>query len=211
MNKKSSPTIFLIFIGIFIALVIGQNFRRYHIIKNYSLNVFTSCDVEKHNCFQVASGTVDLLPFQVEYSVRKQISENELRMQILEFSRGNKIAAIKSLRDALPDIGLKDAKDWVEAFWKFLDKNYSRRQPYGFNNENVGKVISTLREVFRGTIIQFTTGEHWIVDVFNNVDDKIDLVSVMDTSKVTSVRLCDLRGLLIVGQRNPHTLSPVTN
>ena len=73
MNKKSSPTIFLIFIGIFIALVIGQNFRRYHIIKNYSLNVFTSCDVEKHNCFQVASGTVDLLPFQVGQYAKVEI------------------------------------------------------------------------------------------------------------------------------------------
>lgn len=51
MEDRKKTIAFLILLGFFVIFVAGHNFNRYFIQRNYSLSVFTSCDVEKFDCF----------------------------------------------------------------------------------------------------------------------------------------------------------------
>jgi hypothetical protein len=59
MNDKYKPTNFLIFITFIVFFVIGHNFIRYYIEKDYPVQAFSMCDATVHNCFNADPDIAD--------------------------------------------------------------------------------------------------------------------------------------------------------
>jgi hypothetical protein len=60
MTKKGfKKSLFPVLLGGFMLIIVGNNFYRYYIIKNYSVHVFVKCDPEKHSCFTADPDTAD--------------------------------------------------------------------------------------------------------------------------------------------------------
>lgn len=51
IKNKYGTIIFLVILGVFVLIVAGHNFERYHVASDYPLHVFTNCDSTKNSCF----------------------------------------------------------------------------------------------------------------------------------------------------------------
>lgn len=59
MHKSAHTVVFLICTGILVLIVGIHNFTRYYIMRDYPLNVFSSCDPAMHSCFIANPDTAD--------------------------------------------------------------------------------------------------------------------------------------------------------
>lgn len=59
MKTKAKQALFLVIMVVFIMAVVGHNFYRYFIIKNYIVHAFIECDPVKDSCFQADPDIAD--------------------------------------------------------------------------------------------------------------------------------------------------------
>lgn len=72
MNRKYGASVFIGILFVIVSIVVGHSFLRYYVIKDYPLSVFTVCNPEAHNCFEVVEDTG--LAFQSEPYAKVEIT-----------------------------------------------------------------------------------------------------------------------------------------